>query len=293
MTGLLHPIIHLGFGIEFEQPGIVAEALAQAACHEAYFVDFLFGSEKMSKEPDSGPDAPLVDLLAEIRKDPSLLVPEHWDGGNSTDDKFLGNAPPNLYPIAARWRVDPKDLEEKTAEMINVNGYMAGAAQRPPKEYKIDFWFMHGVNCSMFFTAINNQPWLSRENKARLIEWKGRTDLITYCARLGPELLPDQIPAYKPKQPNMTWPLLIERVLAVEDDDGHIAKFLRAVAHASRVCAPFDGRADLAHRFPLRAEGWLTLGNMGIDTTLGCAYIDRWIRGAGALNQWEKHGDRT
>lgn len=30
-TGFLHPLIHLGFGVEFDQPAIVAEALAQAA----------------------------------------------------------------------------------------------------------------------------------------------------------------------------------------------------------------------------------------------------------------------
>lgn len=32
-TGFLHPIIHLGFGVEFQQPAIIAEALAQAAVH--------------------------------------------------------------------------------------------------------------------------------------------------------------------------------------------------------------------------------------------------------------------
>lgn len=32
-TGLLHPIIHLGFGIEFNQPALVAEGLAQACLH--------------------------------------------------------------------------------------------------------------------------------------------------------------------------------------------------------------------------------------------------------------------
>jgi hypothetical protein len=29
--GAYHPIIHLGLGIEFQQPGIIAEALAQLA----------------------------------------------------------------------------------------------------------------------------------------------------------------------------------------------------------------------------------------------------------------------
>jgi hypothetical protein len=32
--GFLHPIIHLGFGVEFRQPAIIAEALAQAAVHD-------------------------------------------------------------------------------------------------------------------------------------------------------------------------------------------------------------------------------------------------------------------
>ena len=32
--GFLHPMIHLGFGIEFNQPAIMAEALAQAAVHD-------------------------------------------------------------------------------------------------------------------------------------------------------------------------------------------------------------------------------------------------------------------
>ena len=32
--GFLHPIIHLGFGVEFKQPAIIAEALAEAAVHD-------------------------------------------------------------------------------------------------------------------------------------------------------------------------------------------------------------------------------------------------------------------
>lgn len=33
-AGFLHPMIHLGFGVEFQQPAIIAEALAQAAVHD-------------------------------------------------------------------------------------------------------------------------------------------------------------------------------------------------------------------------------------------------------------------
>ncbi|KAI1982359.1 hypothetical protein LOZ55_000136 [Ophidiomyces ophidiicola] len=38
--GLLHPFIHLGFGLEFKQPAIVAQALAQAAVHESTLKGF-------------------------------------------------------------------------------------------------------------------------------------------------------------------------------------------------------------------------------------------------------------
>ena len=46
MAGFLHPIIHVGFGVEFEQPAIVAEALAQAAVHDTWISKFLVPCEK-------------------------------------------------------------------------------------------------------------------------------------------------------------------------------------------------------------------------------------------------------
>src|SRR5579871_6097848 len=45
-SGFLHPLIHLGFGIEFKQPAIIAEALAQAAVHDNWIRPLYFESEK-------------------------------------------------------------------------------------------------------------------------------------------------------------------------------------------------------------------------------------------------------
>lgn len=66
--------------------------------------------------------------------------------------------------------------------MINVNGYFSGAAQNPAKEHSIDFFFIHGLNCSIFFLSFLSQKWLSMENKVRLLEWKGRFDIVAYAA---------------------------------------------------------------------------------------------------------------
>ena len=35
LIGYLHPVIHLGFGIEFKQPAVIAEGLGQTAIHPA------------------------------------------------------------------------------------------------------------------------------------------------------------------------------------------------------------------------------------------------------------------
>lgn len=236
--------------------------------------------------------ASLIDLIREIRENPSLHNIEYWDGGDSLNDKIVSEAPKKLCEIAAKWKVDVKDLDEKTAEMMNVNAFMTGAAQRPPKEVKLDFFFIHCVNASIFYSAINGQPWLSAQNKARLLEWKGRTDLLTYASRLAPQLYPDEITNYKPRQSGMTWLSLIKNANKVTHDDGHINKLIRALAHGARVCAPYEAQPELSSRFPLRGDGWLQIANMALDTTTNPRLLDRWVRGAGRARNWEKFGER-
>ena len=292
VAGVIHPLIHFGFGIEFQQPAVIAEALAQAICHNKFFGPFLLRSEQLTKEKTHEEGSSLIDLMREIREDPSLYDEDYWDGGDSLNDKILADAPQKLCEIAAKWRVDVKDLDEKTAEMINVNAFLTGAAQRPDKEVKLDFFFIHCVNASIFFSAFNAQTWLSAENKARLLEWKGRSDLLTYASRLAPELHPDEIANYTPRQSGMTWPLLIERTNKISHDDGHIPKLIRALAHGAQVCAPYEARQDLSSKFPMKESGWLQIANMAVDTTTHPILPNRWVRGAGGARNWEKFADR-
>lgn len=101
--GILHPIIHLGFGIEFEQPAIIAEALAQAAIHDNWEASHLLESEKAAKAANNQHDVPIVQLLGEIYADR-----KRTSGGK--------------VKYASRVHVVEEKLEEKTAEMINAAG---------------------------------------------------------------------------------------------------------------------------------------------------------------------------
>lgn len=294
LTGLVHPLIHFGFGVEFEQPGIIAEAMAQTAVHFRYFAPYLLGSEKLASGDQNGQSKPLIEIFHDIRQDPSLYELSYWDGGSTLDDSVLGNAPPRLTELAAQWRVEPNDhdIEQATAEMMNVNAWVTASAQRPRKEVKLDFFLIHQVNAAIFFSAFNKQSWLTVKDKARLVEWKGRLDLITYASRIAPELHGNELADYKPRVPDQaTWDALVARANKIEDD-GHISKLLRALAHGQLISAPYENQPELSHRFPLKGNGWLTLANMAVDTTDSVPYLDRWVRGAGADLPWEKFVSR-
>ncbi len=101
-SGVLHPIIHLGFGVEFEQPAIIAEALAQAAVHKNREVSHLLESEKAANAHSASKrmDKTIVQLVEEIY----------------TDTKR------DRTRYASQVHVTAENLEEKTAEMINAAG---------------------------------------------------------------------------------------------------------------------------------------------------------------------------
>ena len=140
--------------------------------------------------------------------------------------------------------------------------YYTGGAQHPPKQIKFDFYYMHCVNCSIFFSAFLQQPWISTVNKVRLLEWKGRNDLCMYASRRSPKPLLDEILNYKPKKPVPSggdgWNEIFARVKKYQDD-GHGSKLVRALAHGEKICRPYED----SKYFRIEKGMWLQLGNMG------------------------------
>ena len=132
----------------------------------------------------------------------------------------------------------------------------------PSSSSRYDFYYMHCVNCSIFFDAFLQQAWISNENKARLLEWKGRIDLCMYTSRRSPEPLIDEIVHYKPKIPG-SWDKVFERVQN-HHDDGHASKLVRALAHGEVLCKPYENDS----KFRIKEGMWLQLGHMGNRSVL-------------------------
>jgi len=205
-----------------------------------------------------------VELLDEIKADTKLSTAAEWNDDNKIRDGILVRAPDEMIKYATQWVVNPENLEQKTAEMINSVIYYTAAAQRPPKQVKFDFYYMHCVNSSIFFPTFNKQSWLSTANKVRLLQWKGYLDLAMYASRRSPPLLLEEISTYVPaklEKGEGEWPGIFERLWEFKDD-GHAIKLGRAVRNGE-LTAGKHGDVEWER---IKGFMWEKIGNMVIDS---------------------------
>lgn len=294
-AGFYHPIIHLGFGIEFSQPAIVVEALAQAATHDNWPKKFLTKTSELASRRTSNNEKSrsLLSILNAAREDSTIRESPHSEDGNKVRDGVFKRALEETADLCSQWTVQPtdSDLKFKTAEMINICAYFAGAAQHASKKkaIKFDFFYMHSINASIFYSAFL-QPavtkWLDRDVHAKLLMWKGWSDIAMYVSRGSPELFKDEITNYKPKVPG-DWQSIYDRVDGLEDD-GHASKLVRAMSNGERACKEYeDGEGK---DWMIKGGDWLQLGHMAIDSVEEDG--PTWVRNAGFESAWEKVGER-
>lgn len=90
----------------------------------------------------------------------------------------------------------------------------------------------------------------------RLLEWKGRVDLLVYVSRGCAKSRVDEIKNYDTAKP---WEDIFSRVIAHKRDDGHAVKLIRLLAYAEKVSKPFENKDGCM----ISGDMWLRLGNMG------------------------------
>ncbi|KAI1342222.1 HypA protein [Xylariaceae sp. FL0016] len=286
-AGFLHPLIQLMYGVEWKQPAIVAMALAQAAVHADYLRDFFQTSENTAKSAPT-PMPRIASLLTEAASNKKMATSAQLADGNKIRDGVLARAWDETIEIAGQVRVLPEELEERTAEMYNTAIYEAAAAAVwPGKDAKYDFFLMHHVNVCPIFVAINQQSWISTENKVRLLEWKIRLDLVEYAARASPQLSVNKVASYVPRDKNPGPAIeLLPRVNSLSDD-GHVSKLFRAIG----ICREINKKYEDADWLQIKGDLWTKVAYMVIDgaETPG----PKWVRGAGDPEAWKDVNDRT
>ncbi|KAB8203765.1 hypothetical protein BDV34DRAFT_236260 [Aspergillus parasiticus] len=286
-SGFLHPLINLGFALEFQQPFLAAECLASTCMHPPYPAEFLTATEQHVECNGRPRSLPILSIVEGMRLDPVVATavgPE--DGNNRIADALLKRALKELIPHLSYFQVEPTehDLARKTAEILQASAYICGAAQHPRKVEALDFVMLHSLTAAVFFPTIIKQEWISIETRARLLEWKGRSDLITYAALGCPKLYPDRITGYQPKQAATGWSDVVQRA-RVYQDDGHACKVIRALMCAENVCQPFEGEEG----FPLKKADFLTVAHMTMDSVERMS-DPNWVRQTEKVKQMSAQG---
>ncbi|EAQ85992.1 hypothetical protein CHGG_07245 [Chaetomium globosum CBS 148.51] len=289
-AGILHPLIQLMYGVEWGQEAVVAEGLAQAAVHSGDLGRFLLAAEEKARAAAGGGKeggVGVLELMAEIRRDPKLKGAARDSDPEKIRDGVFARAREEMIALAARVRVRPDEVEEKTAEMFDAAVYVAAAAavMKEGKQPKFDFFFMHHVNSSPFFVAINAQDWIPAEAKARLLEWKIRMDLLQYAARGAPELSVEKLAAYQPRKPKAGGSLAdIVARLHTYEDDGHSIKLARAAVICRNICKKYEDEG----KGWLKVKGddmWSKVCHLIVDSVE--APGERWLRSCGFDEAWK------
>ncbi|KAI5812071.1 hypothetical protein BZA77DRAFT_359922 [Pyronema omphalodes] len=300
-SGFLHPFIHIGYGIEFRQPAIVAEGLALAATSAAWLGDVLRGAEKKEeemeeKEKEKGKGRSLVELMEEIRGNEKLRNAPRYTDVNKIKAVYE-RAPEELLGVLAKYKVGEDELEFRMAENINAAALFTAASQRKDKEIRLDFFHMHSHNSSLFLPTFLSLPFLTTPQKARFLTWKSRHDLTLYISRRSPDLYPLEIQHYIPKNPSTNtnpWLNLLDRAMRWTEDDGHLVKFIRAAMVGERVCAPYEGGEWRERGLLVHGDMWVRMAHMAVDamenpTSDGGSI---WVRNTGFEEAWERFGMR-
>ncbi|KAJ6438636.1 HypA protein [Purpureocillium lavendulum] len=297
-AGFLHPMIQLMYGVEWEQPAIVAQGLSQAAVHEDRLGAFLrLIDDAAAKTPKSAEQQQrsVAEICEAVRReDEKLATSARWKDPNRIYDGVMVRAHDEAVALLAQIRVLPEDLEERTVEMIHTAAYIAaGASWNPPYIPKFDFFLIHHLTSAPFFLALNRHDWVPEAARVRLLEWKLRVDAVEYIARGSPPLRLTEALASWPSSSSSRLKRDNGETLAARDllprfhavvDDGHTIKAARALLLAQEVSRPYEGKG----RPWMRIEGeraWATVMDMLLRSVEGDEY--EWVRSAGFEEAWE------
>jgi Questin oxidase-like len=268
--------------LEYNQPALVAEALAMACVHDPdsnKIAPIFTESEKLAGGPRQSGKKTLRQIMEEIRESNSLRA--SIDGENAIDrtKNVADNAGQEMIKYAAQYSISDDQLENRMNEMIdtvckklttsedlfsNTANYFYAAlliATKPSpikdgQRYKTDFFLLHSVNTLAMMPSLIKHEWISRENGVRMIEWAGRCHLLTYVAQTAPPITSADIDNYQIKRP---WNEIFDRAINHPSDDGHLQKCIRSLAFGEKVWEEKYDEAD--HQ--IKPDAWLRLANLG------------------------------
>ncbi|CAG8956255.1 hypothetical protein HYFRA_00003635 [Hymenoscyphus fraxineus] len=309
---IFHPLIHLGFGIEFHQPAIIAEALAQACVHPTHTGAYLLSVERALRTSPSPQESPktIKEILNLIHNDKKLSTAANKKSENLLFDGVLTHAREEMISYAKLYNTPPDSIPSLTHAMIQNSIYLSATpAPAPYDPIKIDFLLMHCATVSILFPSLLSLPFLTPSMAARLLNFKVWSDFFLYATRNAPRLVESELESYVPrawKDGRQTgngdgtedgdgdgdgWTGVWERLFKYQEkgDDGHAVKLGRAVRYGEMIGKGDNSDATKSNGYGngnregeeeelLKGDMWLRFGHRVIDSAEDAGSEAPWIR---------------
>ncbi|KAH6905271.1 hypothetical protein BKA70DRAFT_1226035 [Coprinopsis sp. MPI-PUGE-AT-0042] len=244
ISGVIHPLIHTGYGAEFGLPGMMAEGLAQCAVHSAatsaLVAPTLFDGTLFKEAPKETKGLTVFDVLGQVHdelysKSPEATKVRDFDAG-------LGQHASTLLRHASKWELDINKLgqdeylsakiEELVLLVVSLYGVSGWTSRGTDQEFRADFFLMHLVTSSVFLPS--HAALVPPEARAKLLHTYFMTALSLYAFVSCPTLdfagfyAHTGVPNKKGDTNTNPWLSLIQD--AIDHHDEHLTKTQRALA---------------------------------------------------------------
>ncbi|KAG1744959.1 uncharacterized protein EDB91DRAFT_169436 [Suillus paluster] len=273
--GLLHPLIHTGYGAEFGLLGVSAEGLAMTAVHPAN-VDVLLPPSCFGSPMKPG-TLHALSILALVAKDERFEHIKVMDENMFT--MTVSSHGEALRAYAEMWDFDvanKEDVAKAVEELAWLNSIIYGVGgvtgrKDTEKAFNADFFLMHLVTSTLFISSLVTSLYQNSRAQALLLRSYFAVSLVRYVARGRPvidiakfysntsSLLPssgrDVIPGPQPSPFKSTLPdpespeartpnpwLSVVQTTLVHPNE-HLCKMQRTLAH-------------FASLYGLQGQGW-------------------------------------
>ncbi|KAL9535702.1 Baeyer-Villiger oxidase [Sphaerulina musiva] len=228
ISGLAHPLIHLGYAYELSSRTVAIEALGLAACF--YNEWHVFLDDPKYTKPAPNPTDSLFDLLERVRKDPKFdNLSDHQ--GSDNIDKILGNEQLAAAALEYWNSWDLKDPKAQFAQSQKLAVALVVAADEPSNAKGYDFFGVHLLTSSHAVRTL--LPLLPNKYHIPLVRQWWLFTLLVYIAQLRPKVNIDTIKLVD--LDGRDWKLVTERALRGKyNTDAHFVKALRCMHECSK-----------------------------------------------------------
>ncbi|CAF2633640.1 unnamed protein product [Rotaria sp. Silwood2] len=227
ISGLAHPLIHIGYAFELDSRIVASEALTLTAVGYNYHHEFI---DKL-KPPKAGSKT-ILEIFKDLRADNRLPL---FDApGVDNLEPSVKQSIDIVLSYFDQWQINVNNLEKTIEDLFDVSVYLYGATHKP-NQIDFDFFLLHLVTSMHAIRMI--YPHINDQKLAEHILWQFfYIASMIYISQLRPEINEELIYNYKIDNSKQNWNYVIERTLNTNlAEDSHLVKVVRTLRDAETV----------------------------------------------------------